>query len=372
MTPRGSTDTSVSPLPKLDLGLESIDRYLDSCLTKGVPSLLFSGPAGTGKEYTAIEFARKLCCERSPACDPAGEPCDSCRAALRLEHPGIHLIYPTPTRGTRETEDDDLADIDKILAEKRQDIFATYQFSKKVSLRIAKARAIIKRAHTKPFMGRYNVFILADAHTMREEAQNALLKLVEEPPPRCVLIVLTVNADAILYTIRSRCQQVRFGPLTAGVIETTLREYYGIEADAARRAAALARGSIQQARQYAAEYDNEEKRAAAELVLQLDDIPPPQLIGRAMAISRGSNRDRVARFLHELELVFRDIMTGDESLYFNLEYANEIGSLAARWDRKRIPGILERIRAARDNVLRRNMNIDATLANLFLAIKRPE
>ncbi len=212
--------------PVLNLGHESVESFLSSCLETHVPALLFTGHEGAGKELTAINFARRLCCTEDATCRLDGALCPSCQQALALEHPGIHLIYPTPTQGAREKEGDDDPDISKILEEKRQDLFSTHKFSKKVSIRIARARAVIRRANSKPFGSSHNVFVFVDAHLMREEAQNALLKLVEEPPGHCVLIFITPNPDTILNTIRSRCQQVRFAPLDAGVIEKILVGHY--------------------------------------------------------------------------------------------------------------------------------------------------
>ena len=107
---------------------------------------------------------------------------------------------------------------------------------------------MIQRAYTKPFDARYHVFIFVDAHAMREEAQNALLKLVEEPPAHVAVIFATANPDSLLYTIRSRCQRVRFFPLKRPVLERILTAYYGADAPAAKRGAAMAQGSVTRAR----------------------------------------------------------------------------------------------------------------------------
>jgi DNA polymerase-3 subunit delta' len=357
-------------LPHIDLGHQHVETFLDRCLEGEIPPMLFTGPEGTGKEYTAIDFARKLFCSQRPRCRLDGDLCASCLSAARLENPGIYFAYPTPTQGKSEGEEDDLADISKVLDAKREDIFSTFQFSKKVSLRIAKSRAIVKRAYMKPFDGRYNVFIIMDAHTMREEAQNSLLKLIEEPPPQCVLILVTPQSEALLYTVRSRCQQLRFPLLKASVVEKLLRTYYGVEEAAARQAAALSRGSIKDARALASSYDDTGKKEALDLVRKLQEAPEAWLIGKALGMSRGANRDKVALFLHELELYFRDIMAAEESLYFNVDSITEINALRQGWRRKNLPMVLDKISDARDKIIRRNMNVDATLAHLFLDIKR--
>lgn len=332
---------------------------------------MFSGPEGAGKEYTAIELARRLCCLEDEPCQPGvGEVCELCSRAAVLEHPGIHLIYPTPTQGTGEPEDGDVTDISKVLDEKRQDIFSAYRFTKKVSIRIARARAVIQRANTKPFGSRYDVFIFVDAHTMREEAQNALLKLVEEPPAHCVIIFVTHNPESILYTIRSRCQHVRFTPLKTEAVERVLIDYYQLDGKTARRSARLSRGSLQRARALSQSFDEAETKAAATLVAELPGAKESWVIGQALSVARGANRDAVARYLHELSVTLRDLMAGEPPLMINSEHAASLGKAAARWDRKRLPGLIDRVSRARYEILIRNMNIDATMVSLFLHLHR--
>jgi DNA polymerase-3 subunit delta' len=369
MTAKRADD--VRSVPGLDLGHERVARFLESIRRDRVPSLLFTGPEGSGKEYTAIEFARRLCCREPTPCDPGGATvCELCVQASLLEHPGIHLVYPTPTQGAGEPDDGDVVDIGKVLDEKRHDIFAQYRFAKKASIRIARARAVIQSANKKPFGSPYDVFIFIDAHAMREEAQNALLKLVEEPPPHCVVIFVTHNQESILYTIRSRCQQVRFTPLKTDAVERVLVDYYGVDGKTARRAAKLSQGNLQRARALVESSDDVDRRTAAAFAIELPKASESWVIGQAMDVGRTSNRDAVARYLHELSVVFRDVMSGDESLFINSDNAAELQKLVSKCERKQLPGMIDRIARARHEILVRNMNIDATLVSLFLDLLR--
>jgi DNA polymerase-3 subunit delta' len=355
--------------PAIDLGHESVHLYLSSCLETRVPALLFTGPDGSGKELTAIDFARRLCCAEPQTCRVDGELCPSCLQAVALEHPGIHLVYPTPTQGAREKEGDDEPDTAKILEEKRQDLFSTHVFSKKVSIRIARARAVIRRAYSKPFGSPYNVFVFVDAHLMREEAQNALLKLVEEPPEHCVVIFITPNPDTILNTIRSRCQRVRFAPLETPVVERILVDYYGVEREAAAGAAALARGDINRAKEIASDFDDEGRRLVFEILERIRKSPESWAIEQALAVAKSTNRDSATRFLDDLAAAYRDVMTGDKTLIINRDRAEMLAAQAAEWDAKGLPAILDKIVTTRDEILRRNLNIEAAFVDLFLDIK---
>jgi DNA polymerase-3 subunit delta' len=346
-----------------------VDSFLESCLRDRVPALLFSGPEGSGKEHTAIDFARRLCCALDPKCDIEGGLCDDCRRALALEHPGIDLIYPTPTQGAGEKEGDDESDIAKILEAKREDIFAVPAFSKKVSVRIARARAVIRRANSKPFGSPYTTFIFVDAHALREEAQNALLKLVEEPPPHAVLIFITPNPDTILPTIRSRCQRVRFAPLEDRIVRRILIEYYGVSQESADAAASLSRGDIRRAHQLSSEADGEARQRAFGTLVNIAGRQESWIVEQAIMIARTTNRDSAARFLDDLAVAYRDVMTGDETLFINRDRRKALAEQVPRWDRKNIPRILDRIIEARDGILKRNLNIDAALVDLLLDIK---
>ncbi|MCK5405898.1 MAG: hypothetical protein KAJ37_00530, partial [Candidatus Krumholzibacteria bacterium] len=235
--------------------------------------------------------------------------------------------------------------------------------------RIARARAIIRRANTKPFGSTHNVFVVAQADLMREEAQNALLKVVEEPPPHGVLIFVTHNPESILYTIRSRCQHVRFTPLSTDAVGRVLADYYGVDTKTASRSAKLSQGDIQRARVLVESSDDTERRTAAAFVTGLAGASESWVIAQALLAGGSTNRDAVARYLHELTVVFRDVMAADPALFVNTEDSAALKKLAAKWDRKQLPKMIDRVSRARHEILVRNMNIDATLVDLFLNLR---
>ena len=121
-------ENSIRPIPALDLGHERVERFLAGLRRDALPSLMFSGPEGSGKEYTALEFARRLCCDLPEPCQSGPGGCELCARASVLSHPGIYLVYPTPTQGSGEADDGDVTDIAKVLDEKRRDVFSRYQF----------------------------------------------------------------------------------------------------------------------------------------------------------------------------------------------------------------------------------------------------
>jgi DNA polymerase-3 subunit delta' len=354
----------------VDLRGPAVGVFLDACRGDRVPALLFVGPEGSGKEHTAIDFARRICCASTPPCELGASLCESCRLAASLEHPSIYLVYPTPSQGAGEQPGDDEIEVGKILDSKREDLFENFEFSKKASIRIARARAIIQRANTKPLYGAHTVFVIHRADLMREEAQNALLKLVEEPPVHCVLVFVAENPDAILFTIRSRCQRVRFSPLRQERLEALLTGYYGMPPGAASKIAEHARGSIQRARVIMDEHDDTDRESVFAILSQLRDAPRSWVIQSALALGRGRSRDGVAKVLQEFATAFRDVMAGEEKLLVNRDRATAVLAQSATWNRKNLPGVVDRIVVTRDQILRRNLNVDAALVSLLLDIQR--
>lgn len=157
---------------------------------------LFSGPAGVGKFTFARALAATLNCERRPEgrFQPACGECTACRRASSRQHPDLHFIAPT-------------GNIVK-------------------TIKIEVIRSLQKSSISAPFEGRYRVVLIDQAHYMSEEAANALLKTLEEPPSAMLLILITDQPHRLLDTIRSRCQQIRFGALEAGLVSDALQKIY--------------------------------------------------------------------------------------------------------------------------------------------------
>ena len=174
---------------------------------------LFEGPEGVGKDAIARAFVVRLACLSAPpeAGDPCGQ-CRSCTAAMRGDHPDLGRL-------ARDG----------------------------VTIKIDQVRALLGRLRYEPVLGRIKSVIVESADLLREEAANALLKTLEEPPPRTVFVLVTHRPQLLLQTIRSRCQALRFAELSPADLTAVLAAE-GIDPHAAQVAAALAEGSLTQAR----------------------------------------------------------------------------------------------------------------------------
>ncbi len=190
---------------------------------------IFAGPEGIGKLRFARGLAQALLCQtaRADTLEPCGV-CHACRSFLAASHPDFHLVQREP--GKRELT------VDKFLGAKEQ----------------RGKTGLCHDLSLRPQAGSRKVAVLDDADTMNDEAANALLKTLEEPPERAVLILIVHNAAALLPTIRSRCQFVRFDPLSDTIVaELLLEQGVAENSQEAASIAALADGSLTIARQLA-------------------------------------------------------------------------------------------------------------------------
>lgn len=256
------------------------------------PSLIFSGPAGVGKFLTAVATTQALNC-LSPvraaapsdrASDEAIEidACGRCAACTRIER-GVH-----------------------------PDVL-TLQPNDKGNIRIDAVREAIDRSGYRPFEGRRRVTVIDQADGLERSAQNALLKLLEEPPPGSVFLLVTSLPDLLLPTVRSRCPQLRFRPLEPAEVARALVRR-GVAAEEANAVAALADGSIGRALGASAADMTEARQVAIRVLTQAsasDDVrrrmeAAKELVGKTGGPA-ASERERLAVYLRAMASLLRDI-----------------------------------------------------------------
>ncbi len=246
---------------------------------------LFSGPEGVGKGTTALLLAQAANCARGDG-DACGT-CPSCRKVARGVHPDVIRVERErdmaragrwEPRGGRTPSRDIVVDQVRELVDRR------------LSLR--------------RFEGRRRVVLLDPADAMNPQAQNALLKTLEEPPPDTTLVLVSSNADALLPTVRSRCLRLPFGPLPDAFVAARLAAEGRTEVDA-RLAVTLAGGSLGRALALDADTMRERRDAVVEAAALGRDDARPWL---AFAAAHGAKRER-AREVCELLLVWlRDVL----------------------------------------------------------------
>jgi DNA polymerase-3 subunit delta' len=207
--------------------------------------LIFAGPVGVGKATTATALGALLLCENPRGNDSCGK-CDSCQAIAAGTHPDFRVITKELIRSYDRSGE-----------------------SKAVEFSIHVIRPeLVERAGRKSVLGRGKVFVIEQAELMTAEAQNAMLKTLEEPAERTAIVLLTDQAGALLQTIRSRCQIVRFSALPVEMVRKEL-EKRGIDKATARAASELTDGSLGLALKW---IEDEVIPSAQELIGKLDDL----------------------------------------------------------------------------------------------------
>lgn len=215
-------------MPRHDIrGHDAIADRFRRALARGklASTFLFVGPTGIGKRTFALRLAQGLLCDGVPAerLAPCGE-CPSCRQVLAGSHPDVTVV--------EKPADKSFIPIELLIgdAEHRMRAGLCYDIA------------------LKPYSGRRKVAIIDDADYLNKEGANCLLKTLEEPPPKSVLILIGTSEQRQLPTIRSRCQIVRFSPLAGrDVAELLVDRGLCDDAAGAQSAAARGEGSVERA-----------------------------------------------------------------------------------------------------------------------------
>jgi DNA polymerase-3 subunit delta' len=314
-------------------------RRLISLLSRAIarqtvpPSLLFAGPAGVGKRRVALAVAEAVNClkprekasglisredagEMSPdplllERDACGE-CASCKRIARGVHLDVIVIEPGDSG----------------------------------SIKIEQVRDAIDRADYRPFEGKRRVVIIDHADALVAQAQNALLKTLEEPPSASIFILVSAMPDALLPTVLSRCPRLRFGPLSAADVAGALIASHGYSDADARAAASDADGSIGRALEMDSADLTDARDQAGRLLEQAARVSDPSRrldAVRDLAPSKGggpgAERDQLAACLRALASLLRDTsilaVGGDRRILGNADLEQPLTALARTFDARR-------------------------------------
>ncbi len=262
---------------------------------------LFSGPEGTGKKLTALTLAAAINCEQRGPDGGCGQ-CASCRRTLAGIHPDVHVVMP-------ESENEQLL------------ATMTVREAGKASseIKIDQIRQAQESLSLKPSEGSKKFLIVDGAETLNSTAQNAFLKTLEEPPGDALIMLITALPQSLLPTIRSRCQEIRFQPLSRSRMAQALVQRQGISEEDAWFLAALAQGSMGRGLDMDLEQEKAARREALSLWSGLGRMSLAEVLSQAEAFSK--DRDRLERMISIGIEWLRDALvlkeSGDEKLLVN-------------------------------------------------------
>jgi len=311
------------------LGQENCLAVLKRSLGKGkaAHAYLFEGIEGCGKKKTAVAFIEALFCGRDDGCGV----CPSCRKIAQSQHPDLHLVEPDGAF----IKIDQIRDLQKDLA------FRPYEAPRKAC-------------------------IIDGVERLNPAAGNALLKTLEEPPGNALLILLASNADAVLPTILSRCQRLRFPALSRATIEELLVRV-GSAPESARIAASLAGGSMKKAQEISGEEELTTRKSLLERIASFTALEMGPIFAAAEELA--GEREQALETVDLLAAYQRDIlmMQGGSPEVANNDLLPLIERSARRFSpvetMERLRAILE-VRAA----LQRNVNPRLALEVLFMRL----
>lgn len=334
---------------------QSLQRLLASSRVPG--SLLFTGEEGIGKKLFALEVAKALNCRHRVGV----EACDECSSCKRID------ASTFPPFGN---PDDDK---ERMIWSEHADLAMARPY--KQIIRVKPMRELEREANFRPFEGVARVFIVEDAEYMNDQAANALLKTLEEPASTSHLILTTTNPTALLATIRSRCQVIRFAPIAFEEIEKFLIERENMPASDAALLARTSRGSIGRALSIDID-DYRERRQSMLAVLRALTLTGDrvQLLQSAEELAAAKDRSDYEQTLDVLESLIRDAwaigLGGPIEAIISKDVLNDLQKIAAELPSSRAAVWLteiEELRGALEVNLNRKIASDGLMMKLALA-----
>ncbi|MEJ7698661.1 MAG: DNA polymerase III subunit delta' [Pyrinomonadaceae bacterium] len=322
---------------------ENIKRMIES---KRVPhSLLFVGAEGIGKKQFALELAKTFVCH-NPKMGEACDVCSACKRASKFAFPKF----------------DDRDGFKRVIFSEHSDVGLVVPFNKNIL--VDAIRELETEANFRPFEAEARFFLIDEADKMNESASNALLKTLEEPAPTTYLFLITSRPDALLPTIRSRCQIVRFAPIEVKQIENYLLAAKKFSPADAELLSKLSAGSVG----HALNTDLEKFRGQREAMLQvLESLLVTEdraaLLRVAEEMNDAKNKDEYETRLEILQTLIHDIwalrLGGSTENLVNVDIVADLKKLSDRADSKILPAWLSEIETLRERLA---VNINRKIA----------
>ncbi len=320
------------------VGHKDIIQYMQTAVAQNKIShaYILNGQRGSGKKLLARLFAMALQCES----DRSG-PCGECRSCIQA-------------RGGNQPD------------------IITVQHEKPTSISVEDIRGQLNGdIMIKPYSSPYKIYIIPEADLMTVQAQNALLKTLEEPPKYAVIFLLTENADGLLATIRSRCVMLKLRNIKDKLVKNYLMEQLQVPDYQADLCAAFAQGNIGRAAMLAkSEHFNEIMEDAIQLMKYINEMDLQEIVSAIKQINK--YKLEVTDYLDIMTIWYRDILvykaTKDVDRLVMSDQLKFIKEKAARSSYEGIEAILTAIETAKER-LRANVNFDLVMELLLLTIK---
>ncbi len=333
------------------IGQERSIRFLTILLQKGkIPNaLLFTGPEGVGKKMAALSFAMAANCAGMNKSKKKSsgqninddifptEPCGTCKYCRKFDsgsHPDFIPIDPDG------------------------------QVTK-----IAQIRELRRILSMKPFEARLRVVVISKAHTLNQEASNALLKVLEEPPYRTILILITPQISDLLSTIVSRCQHIRFHPIPVKLLAAELKQDLAMDQKEAELMASMANGSFSRAMVL----KNSDWIFRRDWIIKetenMDTGSVAVILALAEKMSKSKDKESIHDLLEMMKTWYRDLVIAkyDPDKIINKDLMENVRNVSQRYHQNTLMDRISAVQQAQKEI-DANVNPRLVLENLFLIL----
>ncbi len=320
------------------IGQEQIKEHLQNAIATGKVShaYILNGEKSSGKEFIAKVFAQTLQCEKGGT-EPCNE-CRSCKQTVSKNQPDI--IYVSHEKPNTISVDDIRAQVNNDVA-------------------------------IKPYSSKYKVYIINEAEKMTPQAQNAILKTLEEPPAYAVIMLLVSNVNTLLPTILSRCVVLNMKPVRDELVKKYLMEELQIPDYKAEVCVAFARGNVGKAKLLASSEEFENVKAEAlSLLKYIKDMEIQEIVSAIKKISE--YKLEINDYLDIMSIWYRDVLlfkaTNDVNHLVFREEIQSIRKVAARSSYEGIEKVIRALDKAKKR-LDANVNFDLAMELMLLEIQ---
>ncbi len=361
------------------LGQDIAKRIIRNSFNKKklASTYLFYGSDGIGKWSAAIALAALVNCEQ-PLTDETGEAtdacgvCRSCRQVINMSFPEFYLAVPIPPH-KNETEANEL--IQAYAGLKKQEPYKIITSSRQLTIPIDIARAIKRKTAIKPPENITRVILFYQMERMLAASADALLKLIEEPPPETIIVLTARDPEELLPTIQSRAQKIHFKPIAAAEIADYLKSKYNVSEERATFYAGLAGGSIGQALNFIDEDDQSSLREPSFLIFkELFKKDNPSAVAIVDEFINPNNRGEVEQILSYWQSFLADMIIikfgKDTTGLVNVDFKPDLERLSSKiLNPNDFSEAVENIKRLSLSI-RRNVHIRPAMADFILDLKK--
>lgn len=293
-------------MPNIRIGHKREFEFLQNAFVNNrfAHAYLIWGEEGIGKKSFAMEIAKSVLCTTNPFV-----PCNRCPNCNRIDnfqHPDVKYILPVKHNKKGELS---YEDYEKQLQNLKENPFNSLQFTGNETIGINDIRSLKGEAKFSPTENNYRFFIIIGIEKMTDQAANALLKLLEEPPSDVIFLLTTSNLDLMLPTVKSRCQLIRLNQFTDTEILNVLKHYYNDHDDQKLATVSqLASGNYINAQNYLRDSLEEDQAFLVEFLLSAFKGNPLEINEAIKNLHQDKDKSELRRFLVLMIQWFKDIV----------------------------------------------------------------